>query len=135
MKHERCITNGHTPVATSDADCSHVVHQPILRLNCSVVLGSVSGKDESLGKLLPLNAWPKTCRAGWPFLFLLEISRQLLDAMTSIVVPDHTRPQALADRGNCSCQPFLAPAADYRLFYPAVRRRRVPTAVRAVSVQ
>src|ERR1041385_1426455 len=73
-----------------DADCGHVICQPVLWLNRVVILGGVSGKGESLGELLSPNAVPETRWAGCSLLFSLCISFQQLNAMPGIVLADLT---------------------------------------------
>src|SRR4051812_13210935 len=89
------------PTAARDADCSHVVGQPVLWLYRAVILGCVSRQLESFRKLFRPNAVDKTCWIIRSFLFLLCILLQKLNAMPSIVLPDLTRTQPVADRRSC----------------------------------
>src|SRR3954468_23830451 len=119
------------PVATGNADCCHVVGQPVLCLCRAVILGCVSRQGESLGESLGPNAVSETRRAGCSFPLLLLSSLQQVDAMPGIIVADLARSQPIADFWpDCRLpRPVIAPAADCRLFHSSARNRRAPIAL------
>src|SRR4051812_44285863 len=89
------------PAAAGDADCCHVICQPVLRLRRAIVLGCVSRQGESLGESLYPNAVSEACLAGCSFLFLPLSSLQQLDAMPGIVLTDLARSKPVADCRSC----------------------------------
>src|SRR3954469_18021382 len=89
------------PTAVRDADCSHVVGQPVLSLYRAVILGCISWQLESFWKLLCPDAVAETCWTSRSFLFLLCILLQKLNTMPCIIQPDLPRTQPIADRRSC----------------------------------
>ena len=78
--------------ASRDADCGHIIDQPILWLDRSVVLGGVPGQCEAFGKLLLPDAGPETGRTRWYIVFCLVVLLQLLNAVPRIILPNCSGP-------------------------------------------
>ena len=116
------------PTAVGNADCRHVICQPVLWLNGAVVLGCVSRQGESLGESLGPNAVSETCWAGCSLLFLPCFSFQQLDAMPGIVLADLARSEPIADRWSCFrlTRLVIAPAVNNWLFRSPAHNRGIP---------